>query len=461
VTIGSASSSAGSPVSRPAIRPVGRPRELGLLLLAAGALVVGAASLASTDAAAAGAFVPQPPFAGALLVYLGALGLAHLALVMSGSQADQMILPAVGLLGGLGLLIMERLPQDLVSRTIGETALTLADLQLVWLVAAVVVASALAVGIRSDAWLRRYKYTWAAAGLLVLALTIVLATETGGARTSLRIGPLEGQPAELLKIVLVVFFAGYMSEYRAVLAADSIGVGPFRFPPPAFLLPMAAMLVLALAIAVLARDLGAALLFYAVFLLLFAVATGRWGSVLLGTILFVVAFAVASAVFPHVGTRVDIWLDPFGDPSGTGYQVVQALYALGRGGLLGTGLGAGLPEVTGGPPIPAVHTDFPFVVVAEELGLAGVLAILGLYLVVIERGLRTASTATDDFRALLAAGLTFIIAVQALIIAAGDIGLIPLTGVTLPLVAYGGSSILATGIVVGLLLAISGWRATR
>ncbi|MGH2464924.1 MAG: FtsW/RodA/SpoVE family cell cycle protein, partial [Candidatus Limnocylindrales bacterium] len=160
-------------------------------------------------------------------------------------------------------------------------------------------------------------------------------------------------------------------------------------------------------------------------------------------------------LFGTVRDRVDIWLNPFVDASGKGYQVVQSLYAFGRGGIIGTGLGAGLPLVAGRLPIPAIHTDFPFAALGEELGLIGVVAILGLYLVVIERGLRVAASAADDFRALLAAGLTLVVGVQAFIIAAGNLKLIPLTGVTLPFISYGGSSLLANGVVVGLLLALS------
>jgi len=152
---------------------------------------------------------------------------------------------------------------------------------------------------------------------------------------------------------------------------------------------------------------------------------------------------------------VDNWLDPFADPLGVGYQTVQALYAFARGGLLGVGLGAGLPTISGRLPIPAVHTDYPLAALGEELGLIGLLAILGLYLVVIQRGLRIAASAHDDFRALLAAGLAFVVGVQAFIIAAGNLKVIPLTGITLPFISYGGSSLLANAVVVGLLLALS------
>jgi cell division protein FtsW (lipid II flippase) len=173
-------------------------------------------------------------------------------------------------------------------------------------------------------------------------------------------------------------------------------------------------------------------------------------------ILFLVGAFVMYKLVPHVQTRVDVWLDPFAQAQGAGYQIIHALYAFGRGGLLGTGLGGGLPIVGGQPGgIPEIHTDFPLAALGEETGLVGITAILGLYLVVIERGLRIGASAGDDFRSLLSAGLALVVGVQAFIIAAGNLKLIPLTGITLPFISYGGSSLLVNGIVVGLLLALS------
>jgi len=162
-----------------------------------------------------------------------------------------------------------------------------------------------------------------------------------------------------------------------------------------------------------------------------------------------------ATLFATIRTRVDIWLDPFSDPLGSGFQVVQALHAFARGGLLGVGLGAGLPEIGGRPPIPAVHTDFPLAALGEELGLLGVVAILGLFLVVVERGMRIGAAAADDFRSLLAVGLALVIGIQAFTIAAGNLKVLPLTGVTLPFISYGGSSLLANAVIIGLLLALS------
>jgi cell division protein FtsW (lipid II flippase) len=371
-------------------------------------------------------------------------------LVVAGRRTDQILLPAVGLLGGIGLLLMERLPQDLAGSLGG-----LARTQLVWLLIGFGIVAVLAVAVRNDRWLRRYKYTWAALGVALLLLTFVFGRDVNGARLSLAVGPVSGQPSELLKVILVVFLAGYLSENRPLLQEESTKVGPFRLPPLPYLAPMVAMWAIALGIVIVQRDLGAALLFFAVVLLLLYVSTARFSFVVLGLVAFVLGAGLLYFVFEHVRTRIDIWIDPFADPTGAGFQVVQALHAFARGGLIGTGLGAGLPSIAGQPPIPALHTDFPFAALGEELGLVGILAVLGLYLVLVERGLRIASAAQDEFRAILAAGLSLVIGVQAFIIAAGNLKLIPLTGITLPFVSYGGSSLLANSVIVGLLVALS------
>jgi len=427
-------------------------------LIAVGvALVVGSLSLGSTESWLASQVPgsvarPQPSLADAvqLAVFLGIFATIHLAQVITGRRTDQVLLPAVALLGGIGLLLMERLPQDLAGSLGG-----LSRTQLIWWILAGAVLGTVAIVVRSDAWLRRYKYSWAAFGIGLLLLTFVFGEEINGARLSLLVGPISVQPSELLKVVLVVFLAGYLSEFRPLLAEGSMRLGLLRLPPLPYLVPMVAMWAIALGIVVIQRDLGAALLFFAVFLLLLFIATARWSYVALGLVLFAAGSVLAYSLFDHVQTRVDIWLDPWSDPLGAGYQVIQALIAFARGGLIGTGLGAGLPTVGGRLPIPAVHTDFPLAALGEELGLIGVLAILGVYLVIVERGLRIAASAADDFRAILAAGLALVVGVQAFIIAAGTLKLIPLTGITLPFISYGGSSLLANAVVVGLLLAIS------
>ena len=432
------------------IRPRPRWQEARLLSLVALALVVGSLSLGTTVDGSIGLADPR-----GLLIYLLALFGAHVAQVLAGRRTDQILLPVVGLLGGISLLLMQRLPQGLVTQDFFGTTLGLAQVQLVWLVLAVSILTTLAIVVRSDAWLRRYKYTWAAIGVGLLLLTFVFGTDVNGSRLTLSFGPVSGQPSELLKVILVIFLAGYLSENRALLMEQDTRIGPLRLPPVPYLLPMVAMWAIALGIVVVQRDLGAALLFFGVFLALLYVATGRVSLVVIGLILFVLGSLFMALLFDHVRIRIAVWLDPFADPLGAGYQVVQALHAFARGGLVGVGLGAGLPQIDGGPPIPEIHTDFPLAALGEELGVVGVVAILGLYLVVVERGFRIGAAAADDFRSLLAVGLSLVIGIQAFIIAAGNLKVLPLTGVTLPFISYGGSSLLANAVVIGLLLALS------
>ena len=432
------------------IHPRPRWTEARLLAIVGVALVVGSVSLSAGLTGKLALYAPQ-----GLTVYLLALAGAHVAQVLAGRRSDEVLLPVVGLLGGISLLLMQRLPQDLQTLEVGDSTLGLGEVQLVWLVLAIAIATTLGIVVRSDSWLRRYKYTWAAAGIGLLLLTFVFGTDVAGQRLTLRIGPLSGQPSELLKVILVVFLAGYLSENRPLLIEQDTRIGPIRLPPLPYLAPMVAMWAIALLIVVIQRDLGAALLFFAVFLALVYAATGRISLVAIGTILFFAGSALMADLFPHVRARVEIWLDPFADPLGAGFQIVQSLHAFARGGLIGTGLGEGLPMVGGRLPIPEVHTDFPLAALGEELGLVGVIAILGLFFVVIERGLRIGASAADDFRAILATGLALVVGVQAFIIAAGNLKVLPLTGVTLPFVSYGGSSLVVNAIVVGLLLALS------
>ena len=336
------------PVGREArrfrITPRFRGRELGLLAIVGIGLLVGSLSLGATerfkaaqlngDTSSWNLLGPAEP--GLLAVYLGALFAVHIALVIAGRRTDQILLPTVGMLGGISLLLMERLPQTLAGGLGG-----LARTQLVWLVIGLAIIAILAIAVRSDIWLRRYKYTWAAAGVGLLLLTFLFGHDVNGARLSLTIGPFSGQPSELLKVILVVFLAGYLSENRPLLVDESTRIGPLRLPPLPYLAPMVAMWAIALGIVIVQRDLGAALLFFAVFLLLLYVSTARVGYVVAGLGAFVVGAGALYFLLGHVRTRIDIWLDPFADPSGAGYQVVQALHAFARGGLIGTGLGAG------------------------------------------------------------------------------------------------------------------------
>src|SRR5215203_1178198 len=315
------------------IRPRPRWLELRLLAFVAVALVAGSLSLGTTVNGRLMLADPQ-----GLAIYLGALLAAHAAQVLAGRRTDQIILPAVAMLGGISLLLMERLPQDLVTQHFFGSELGLAEVQLIWLLLGLAVATTLGIVVRSDNWLRRYKYTWAVAGVGLLLLTFIFGTEINGQRLTLVLGPVSGQPSELLKVILVIFLAGYLSENRMLLMEQDTRLGPLRMPPLAYLAPMVAMWAIALGIVVVQRDLGAALLFFGVFLALLYVATGRISLVIVGFVLFILGSAVMAMLFDHIRTRVDIWLDPFADPLGAGYQVVQALHAFARGGLLGVDL---------------------------------------------------------------------------------------------------------------------------
>jgi cell division protein FtsW (lipid II flippase) len=427
-----------------------RAAELRMLLPL---LVLVPLGFAVTHIAQTGRLEPGP--LGLAIAYVALVLLAHLALVASGFRGDQLMLPLVAVVGGIGLVILNRLPQDLAGTSAFGIQLGMAGTQVLWFAVGLVAMLAVAIGLRDDGILRHYKYTWAAAGAVLLVATFQFGKEVNGARLWIDLGPVQFQPGEFIKLVLVVFIAAYLAERRTLLAEASSRVGPIAIPPLPYLLPMFAMFVIVMAIVVFSKDLGTALLFFGIFLTMLFVATGRRSYVLIGILLFLGGAFVAYKLFGHVRVRVDNWLDPFADPSGAGYQTVQAIYAFGRGGLFGEGLGQGLPTINGVLPIPFVQTDFIFAAVAEELGLIGAFALLALMATLVFRGLRIAVLARDDFSTMLAVGLTASLGLQTLIIVGGNLKLVPLTGITFPFVSYGGSSLLASFLMVGLLLAIS------
>jgi cell division protein FtsW (lipid II flippase) len=398
---------------------------------------------------------PDPGSLGLAFTYVGIVLAAHLALVLLGHRGDQLILPLAATIGGVGLVMLNRLPQGLAGMNLLGVQFGMAETQLVWFSIGLVAMVAIAVFFRDDGVLRHYKYTWALAGAALLGVTFLFGNEVNGARLWLSIGPVSFQPGEAIKIVLVVFIAAYLAEKRAMLAGATRRIGFIRIPPWPYLLPMLAIFAIVMGMVVISNDLGIALLFYGIFLTMLFVATGRRSYVLIGLVLFLAGSWFAYETVGRVQTRVNDWLDPFADPTGSGYQTVQALYAFGRGGLFGEGLGQGLPLISGNIPIPAIQTDFIFTAVAEELGLVGAFALLALAATLVFRGLRIAILARDDFGTLLAVGLTTSLGLQTLIIVAGNAKLIPLTGITFPFVSYGGSSLLASSVVLGLLLSTS------
>jgi cell division protein FtsW (lipid II flippase) len=306
-------------------------------------------------------------------------------------------------------------------------------------------------------WLRRYKYTWLLIGLLLLALTFIIGVNPEGAGLALWLGGPLGmffQPAELLKLLFVAYLAAYLAEKREV--ARSLGVHPEHphYLTLPYLMPLVAMWGVALILLMAQQDLGAAVLLYLSFLIMLYLASGQERYLAIGGVLLFVAAFGGYLLIGRVQGRIDTWLNPWADAAGSSYQIVQSLIALASGGRLGQGLGQGWPDVI----LPAAHTDMPLAAIGEELGLVGTLGIAACFAFFTLRGLRIASITRTTFGRLLAAGLASLIGMQAWIIMAGNANLVPLTGVTLPFISYGGSSLLMSFIVLGLLLQISADR---
>ena len=415
-----------------------RPRWLELALLAFPVLLL---ATGLTTIALAGGEPPSETDRLLVAAVAGTLLVAHLWLTVRYPRADQVILPTAAMLATLSMVMVARLEPSLAAR------------QALWVgVGSLAMVGTLTVLPRVG-WLRQYRYTWAALGLLLVLSTFIFGVDPNGsgARLWLGRGGVYFQPSEILKVLLVVFFAAYLDDYRELLTLSHVRIGPIALPPLPYLAPLLLMLAIALGTVVLQRDLGAALLLFGLFLSMSFVASGRLSYVVGGIVLFVAGADVLYRLFSVVKVRVDTWLDPWATATTTGYQLVQGLTALAAGGLFGAGLTYGYPGY-----VPAVHTDFMIAAIGEELGLAGTLAVVGLYVVLVHRGLRVAMLTRDSFAALVAAGLTSVVAIQALVILGGTLKLIPLTGVTLPLLSYGGSSILANFVLLGLLLAVSG-----
>lgn len=416
-----------------------RLAELGLLAFPVAFLGVGLALLALVEQGAVASPAELRAW-GPLLLFAGLMLAVHFALVARWPAADQLVLPLVAALSAVGLLMVTRLEPSLAWR------------QGLWLA----VGSAALLGTmfllpRVD-WLARYKYTWAALGCGLVLTTFVFGVDPNGSGDRLWLGArgVYFQPSEVFKVLLVVFLASYLAERREVLALVGRRIGPVRLPPPPYWLPLAVIWLLSLGLLVIQRDLGAAMLIFGIFLGMLYAATARVDYVAGGLLLFALGAAFAYEAFAHVRDRVAIWLDPWPQAQDRAYQLVQGLIALGAGGVLGAGLGFGYPEY-----IPAVHTDFVIAAVGEELGLLGSLAVVALYLLLVYRGFRIALRAPEGFHQLLAAGLSTVLGLQALIILGGSTRVIPLTGITLPFISYGGSSLLVNYAMVGLLLRIS------
>ncbi|MGI5126637.1 FtsW/RodA/SpoVE family cell cycle protein [Pseudonocardia sp. CA-107938] len=442
----------------PAPLPTGRGIELVLLAFAA-ALVTGA--LALVEANQEQELTRSLIFLG--LAYLGLFAVAHAAVRRFAPYADPLILPAVALLNGLGLVMIHRLDLARLASD-PDGGQDLATKQVVWTAIGLVLFIVVLWRVRDHRVLSRYAYTAGFVGIALLALPGLLPSsisEVNGAKLWIRVGPVGIQPGEFAKILLIVFFAAFLVQKRELFSTAGRTFLGMEFPRARDLAPLLVAWGLSVGVLVLERDLGTSLLFFGIMLVLLYAATERVSWMLIGLAFFVGGCMIAYQLFAHVRLRVLTWIDPLqscpaSDPSYVacydkgGYQISQALFGLGTGGIGGTGLGAGRPDL-----VPFAESDFMLSSLGEELGLIGLAAILVLYLVLITRGLRSALAVRDSFGKLLATGLGFTIALQLFIVAGGVSKLIPLTGLTLPFLSYGGSSLVANYALVALLLRIS------
>jgi len=393
---------------------------------------------------------------GGMLALVGVLGVIvlgmHVVLRVVAPEADPLILPIATVLNGLGIAMIYRL--DIAAGASGWESAGVR--QVAWTALAIVIAVAMLLVIRNHRVLQRYRYVAMLSGvvLLVLPMLPLVGATRNGARLWVELGPFSFQPGELGKVALAIFFAGYLVTARDSLSMVGRTVLGMRFPRARDLGPVLVVFAASMIVLVFQRDLGTALLYFGLFLVMLYVATGRSSWVVLGLGLFLLGAFVASRLLSYVGGRVDAWLDPFNPDNynavGGSYQLVQGLFGLADGGMIGTGLGQGSPDIT-----PLAESDYIISALGEELGLIGLFAILALYLLFVARGFRIGFAGQDDFGRLLGVGLSFVIALQVFVVIGGVTRVIPLTGLTTPFLAAGGSSLVANWIIVALLLRLS------
>jgi cell division protein FtsW (lipid II flippase) len=377
--------------------------------------------------------------------YAGTLFALYLGVRLWLPHSDVLLLPIVTLLTGLGLVLIFRLTYNVP----GVKGLALS--QAIWILVGSGAMLFIVLFFRNYSRLFNYKYLLviAAFGLILMTFS-PLGYEVNGAQLWVDLGPVNFQPSEFARIALTIFFAGYLAEKREVMAATSRAFMGVQLPAIKYFGPVALVWAGSLGLLIFEKDLGSSLLFFAVPLLMLYVATGRVAYVILGSLLFAFGSILTFLLFDHVKVRVEAWLDPWEEPDSTGFQILQSIFNIADGGLTGTGLGAGFSQT-----IPEVQTDFIFSTVASELGLVGATAVILAFLIFTYRGTKIALLAGDDASKLLAFGLTAMFAMQTLVIIGGVTKAIPLTGITLPFVSYGGSSVVGSFILTGLLLVIS------
>jgi cell division protein FtsW (lipid II flippase) len=365
--------------------------------------------------------------------------------------ADPYLFPLVALLAAVGLVMIYRIDESLARD------------QANWFVMGLVLFIATITLLRDYRVLERYRYVIAlvSLGLLLMPRMPVIGSQVNGAYLGVDIGPLAFQPAEFAKIGVVIFLASYLRDRREVLVVGARRIAGVTLPPLKHLGPLLVVWGAAMLMLVFIRDLGSSLMFFGAFLALIYVATNRVSFVVIGFAMFLAGAWFFASTVGHVQDRVDIWLDPYQDPNGAGFQVLQSMFAQADGGLFGRGIAESLLILPNGVPlIPEVQTDLIYALIVDELGLFGGAAVVLIYVLIAARGFKTAALAEDGFSKLLAAGLTAVFALQAFVIIGGVTRVIPLTGVTLPFVSYGGSSVLANMVLLALLLLVSN-RARR
>jgi len=404
-------------------------------------------------------FAQEEAQLGNLSLVYGAYFLAvcvatHVYLRIRLPNADPYLFPLVALLTAFGLVMIYRIDEGLARD------------QANWFVLGLVLFALTIQLLRDYEVLERYRYTIAVAGLAVLLAPRLpgIGQQVNGAYLGVKIGPLSFQPAEFTKIAIVVFLASYLREHREVLIVGARRVLGVTLPPLKHFGPMLVVWGASMFMLVFIRDLGSSLMFFAAFLALLYVATGRFSFVVIGMAMFVVGAWFFAATIPHVHERVEVWLHPFTEPEGSGYQILQSIFAQADGGLFGKGFAQGLIIIPGSNPpealLPAAQTDTIYSLIVNELGLFGACGVILIYLLITARGFKIALLANDGFSKLLATGLTAVFAIQAFVIIGGVTRVIPLTGVTLPFISYGGSSVVANFVLLALLLLVSD-RARR
>ncbi|MEV6320463.1 FtsW/RodA/SpoVE family cell cycle protein [Nocardia sp. NPDC051787] len=433
--------------------PPSTRRNVELLLLAAAAVIT-TVSLFLVEASQEQSITVDIAKYG--LAYLALFGIAHLAVRRFAPFADPLLLPIVALLNGLGLVLIHRLDlADQQTAAYNSWALPSPDAnqQILWTALGTLVFITLLIALRDYRTLARYSYTLGLIGLVALAIPAILPSkfsETNGAKIWIRLPGFSVQPGEFAKILLIIFFASVLVAKRELFTAAGRHVLGMEFPRGRDLGPILAVWIVCIGVLVFEKDLGTSLLIFSTVLVMLYIATERVGWLVIGGGLLALGFFFAYQLFGHVRVRVETWLHPFDDYNNTGYQISQSLFGLATGGLAGTGLGSGRPNQ-----VPFAKTDFIITTIGEELGLIGLTAVLVLFLVFVVRGLRTALAVRDSFGKLLAAGLSFTIAIQLFVVVGGVTKLIPLTGLTTPFMSYGGSSLLANYALLALLIKIS------